>query len=120
MSFLEINDLSKNFGTVKVLDHVTLSVRKGSVIGLVGDNGAGKTTLIKVIAGVYHPDNGSIKYEKKNIIIDNPRYARELGIETIYQGKQTNMMELCKQDKWYFINPLLGIQSDEYSFQYNF
>ena len=84
-NILEVNSISKKFGGVQALDKVSITLKTGEVLALAGDNGAGKTTLIKVIAGVYHPDNGSIKYEKKNIIIDNPRYARELGIETIYQ-----------------------------------
>ena len=82
---LEVNSISKRFGGVQALDKVSISLKAGEVLALAGDNGAGKTTLIKVIAGVYHPDRGTIKYEKNNIIIDNPRYARELGIETIYQ-----------------------------------
>ena len=84
-NILEVNSISKRFGGVQALDKVSISLKAGEVLALAGDNGAGKTTLIKVIAGVYHPDRGSIKYEKNNIIIDNPRYARELGIETIYQ-----------------------------------
>lgn len=84
-NILEVNSISKRFGGVQALDKVSISLKAGEVLALAGDNGAGKTTLIKVIAGVYHPDKGTIKYEKNNIIIDNPRYARELGIETIYQ-----------------------------------
>ena len=84
-NILEVNSISKRFGGVQALDKVSISLKAGEVLALAGDNGAGKTTLIKVIAGVYHPDRGTIKYEKNNIIIDNPRYARELGIETIYQ-----------------------------------
>ena len=84
-NILEVNSISKRFGGVQALNKVSISLKAGEVLALAGDNGAGKTTLIKVIAGVYHPDRGTIKYEKNNIIIDNPRYARELGIETIYQ-----------------------------------
>ena len=84
-NILEVNSISKRFGGVQALDKVSISLKAGEVLALAGDNGAGKTTLIKVIAGGYHPDKGTIKYEKNNIIIDNPRYARELGIETIYQ-----------------------------------
>jgi glycosyl transferase, family 25 len=53
-------------------------------------------------------------------LLDNMQNENEGGacIETMYKGKNTNMMNLCKQDKWYFVNPLLGIQNDEYSFQY--
>ena len=82
---LEVNNISKKFGGVQALDNVSLYLKKGEVLALAGDNGAGKSTLIKVIAGVYHPDKGSIKYENKQISLDNPSFARKIGIETIYQ-----------------------------------
>ena len=85
MSFLEIKDLSKNFGTIKVLDHVTLSVEKGSVIGLVGDNGAGKSTLMKIVTGIHNPSSGSILLEDREITRISTSETRLLGIEMIYQ-----------------------------------
>ena len=66
-NILEVNSISKRFGGVQALDKVSISLKAGEVLALAGDNGAGKTTLIKVIAGVYHPDKGTIKYEKNNI-----------------------------------------------------
>ena len=51
MEILELNNISKSFGAIKALDNVTLSLRSGEVLGLMGDNGAGKSTLIKIIAG---------------------------------------------------------------------
>ena len=53
MEILELNKISKNFGAIKALDNVTLSLRSGEVLGLMGDNGAGKSTLIKIIAVSY-------------------------------------------------------------------
>lgn len=53
-------DLSKSFGTFKALDHLSLNVEKGSVYGLIGPNGAGKTTLIKLLNGIFRPDEGNI------------------------------------------------------------
>ena len=85
MSFLEIKDLSKNFGTVKVLDHVTLSVKKGSVIGLVGDNGAGKSTLMKIVTGIHKPSSGSILLEDRELTRIPTSEIRLLGIEMIYK-----------------------------------
>ena len=85
MSFLEIKDLCKNFGTVKVLDNVTLSVKKGSVIGLVGDNGAGKSTLMKTITGIHKPSSGSIILEGTELTRIPTSQRRLLGIEMIYQ-----------------------------------
>jgi simple sugar transport system ATP-binding protein len=55
------------------------------VLALAGDNGAGKSTLIKAISGVHQPDEGEIVYKGEPITLANPRHAREIGIETIYQ-----------------------------------
>jgi len=82
---LEIKSVSKRFGGVQALDDVSIHLKEGEVLALAGDNGAGKSTLIKVVSGVYHPDNGDIIYNNENIQLDNPRFAREKGIETIYQ-----------------------------------
>jgi ABC-type sugar transport system ATPase subunit len=64
---------------------VSFDVRPGEVIGLVGDNGAGKSTFIKMISGVYQPDDGEIYFDGKKVSFIDPRDARDLGIETIYQ-----------------------------------
>ena len=82
---LEIKSVSKRFGGVQALDNVSMHLNEGEVLALAGDNGAGKSTLIKVVSGVYHPDHGDIIFKNKNIQLDNPRFAREKGIETIYQ-----------------------------------
>ena len=82
---LEIKSVSKRFGGVQALDDVSIHLKEGEVLALAGDNGAGKSTLIKVVSGVYHPDNGDIIYNNEHIQLDNPRFAREKGIETIYQ-----------------------------------
>ena len=82
---LEIKSVSKRFGGVQALDNVSMHLGEGEVLALAGDNGAGKSTLIKIVSGVYHPDNGDIIFNNENIQLDNPRFAREKGIETIYQ-----------------------------------
>ena len=82
---LEVKSVSKRFGGVQALDDVSIHLNEGEVLALAGDNGAGKSTLIKVISGVYHPDDGDIIFNNENIQLDNPRFAREKGIETIYQ-----------------------------------
>ncbi|HEY9034288.1 MAG TPA: energy-dependent translational throttle protein EttA [Pseudomonadales bacterium] len=58
---IEINDVSKNFGDRKIIDHLTASIPKGSIVGIVGPNGAGKSTLFKMLAGLEQPDSGSIR-----------------------------------------------------------
>jgi len=84
-NLLEVNSITKNFGGVKALSEVSLFVKRGEVLALAGDNGAGKSTLIKIISGVYHQDDGEIIYDGTNLNISNPKFARNLGIETIYQ-----------------------------------
>jgi len=82
---LRLVNISKNFGAVRALDKVSLELYSGEVLGLVGDNGAGKSTLIKIISGVYQPDEGEIFFQEEKINIPDPAHAKSLGIETVYQ-----------------------------------
>ena len=84
-TLLQAVNLTKRFGGLTAVDHMSLDINPGEVIGLVGDNGAGKSTLIKMIAGVYQPDDGEIFFDGKKVVFSGPRSARDLGIETIYQ-----------------------------------
>jgi ABC-type sugar transport system ATPase subunit len=83
--FLRIEGLTKRFGTIEALRNVTLDVRRGEVLGLLGDNGAGKSTLIKCIAGVHQPTQGVSKRDGAPIEIGSPDHARRLGIEPVFQ-----------------------------------
>jgi simple sugar transport system ATP-binding protein len=82
---LEARDISKYFGRVIALEHVSLSVRPGEVNCLLGDNGAGKSTLIKTLSGVHPPDTGSLLMDGKPIVLQSPRDALDRGIATVYQ-----------------------------------
>lgn len=82
---LELKGISKRFGAVQALFDVDFEVYSDEVVGLVGDNGAGKSTLAKVIAGTYKPDSGQYIFEGKEVTINNPRDATDLGIQTVYQ-----------------------------------
>ncbi|HSN77661.1 MAG TPA: ATP-binding cassette domain-containing protein [Anaerolineae bacterium] len=82
---LQAVSLTKRFGGLTAVDSASLDVHVGEVIGLVGDNGAGKSTFIKMVAGVYQPDEGEIYFEGHKVSFSGPRAARDLGIETIYQ-----------------------------------
>jgi ABC-type sugar transport system ATPase subunit len=82
---LACRELSKRFGGVHALEKVSFELHRGEVLALAGDNGAGKSTLIKAISGVHRPDEGEIVYKGEPVNLANPREARELGIETIYQ-----------------------------------
>jgi ribose transport system ATP-binding protein len=82
---LQVKDLYKRFGGLVAVDHVSLEIHPGEVVGLLGDNGAGKSTLIKMISGVYKPDGGQILLDGEAVSFSTPLEARRLGIETIYQ-----------------------------------
>lgn len=77
--------ISKHFGGVHALEDVDFVLFPQEVVGLIGDNGAGKSTLIKIIAGVHRPDGGEIYIQGKRVYIRNPKEAKVLGIETVYQ-----------------------------------
>ena len=83
--FLQMRGIVKEFPGVCALDHVDFEVRKGEIMGLVGENGAGKSTLVKVLSGAYRQDAGSVFIEGKHVKIPNPAAALELGIRVIYQ-----------------------------------
>jgi simple sugar transport system ATP-binding protein len=82
---LQVKELYKRFGGLVAVDHVSLDIYPGEVIGLLGDNGAGKSTLIKMISGVYKPDDGQILLNGEVVAFSTPLEARRRGIETIYQ-----------------------------------
>src|SRR3712207_4309493 len=82
---VEMRDISIQFGGVKAVDHVTVDLYPGEVVGLLGHNGAGKSTLIKILSGAYKADSGQILIEGQPVTIANPRDARAHNIETIYQ-----------------------------------
>ena len=82
---LSIRNLSKIFGGLVAVDDVSLDVRRGEVVGLLGDNGAGKSTLIKCVSGVYQAEEGDIVFDGNPVAFASPMDARRVGIETIYQ-----------------------------------
>jgi ABC-type sugar transport system ATPase subunit len=83
---LEVRDVVKTYGAVHALGGVSLSVRAGEVVGLLGDNGAGKSTLVKCISGVTTLDSGTILLDGQPVDVPTPQAARKLGVETVYQG----------------------------------
>ncbi|MEM1843710.1 MAG: ATP-binding cassette domain-containing protein [Thermosphaera sp.] len=84
---LEVRNVIKRFGDIVALKGVSLNVRYGEVVGIVGDNGAGKSTLAKIIAGIYEPDEGEIIFKGQKLEKLTPKRARELGIEMVHQER---------------------------------
>ncbi|HYM83386.1 MAG TPA: ATP-binding cassette domain-containing protein [Candidatus Dormibacteraeota bacterium] len=82
---VEMRDIRVAFGGVHAVDGVSVDLRQGEVVGLVGGNGAGKSTLMRVLSGAHPADSGEILLEGRQVTIGNPRDAKALGIETIYQ-----------------------------------
>lgn len=82
---LSLRGVHKRFGAVQALTDVHLTVHAGEVVALVGDNGAGKSTLVKVISGVYSPDQGDVEFAGRRIAIGGPAEAQAMGIATVFQ-----------------------------------
>ena len=82
---VEMKDISLAFGGLKAVDHASIDLFPGEVVGLLGHNGAGKSCLIKVLSGAYKRDGGHIFINGQEATINNPRDAKQYGIETIYQ-----------------------------------
>jgi simple sugar transport system ATP-binding protein len=82
---LRVEHIGKRFGPVTALHDVNLHLRKGEVLGLLGDNGAGKSTLIKIISGFQKPDAGHLIIKGKETELRSVDHARSLGIDCVYQ-----------------------------------
>jgi simple sugar transport system ATP-binding protein len=82
---LEAKNISKYFGTITALENVSLTVREGECLGVVGDNGAGKSTFMKVLSGLYKPSSGSLFFDGNKEILNSPKDSQNLGLEMVYQ-----------------------------------
>jgi simple sugar transport system ATP-binding protein len=82
---LRMEHISKRFGPVTALRDINLHLRKGEVLGLLGDNGAGKSTLMKIISGFQKPDEGRMLVNGEEVQLNSVEQARSLGIDCVYQ-----------------------------------
>jgi simple sugar transport system ATP-binding protein len=82
---LRAENIAKRFGSVTALQDVSMHLRKGEVLGLIGDNGAGKSTLIKIITGFHRPDTGRIFLDGEEVQLKSVSHAQKLGIRTVFQ-----------------------------------
>ena len=85
MAILELSGVSKHFGAIRALADVSLTLRAGEVVGLMGDNGAGKSTLVKIIAGNFPPSAGTMTMLGRPVAFHKPSDARAQGVEMVYQ-----------------------------------
>ena len=85
MTVLELRNISKSFGAIHAVNGVSMAVKEGEAIGLMGDNGAGKSTLVKIIAGNFPPTHGEIVLSGRVEHFHKPIDARDKGVEVVYQ-----------------------------------
>jgi ABC-type sugar transport system ATPase subunit len=83
---LEVRGVSKTFGPVRALRDVSLELRAGEVLGLIGDNGAGKSTLVSIVSGAQRPDEGRVVVDGRERTFRSPADARAVGVETVFQN----------------------------------
>ena len=82
---IQLKNITKTFGRVVANKSVSLEIRRGEILSLLGENGSGKTTLMNMISGIYYPDEGEIFVNGKLAEIRSPRDAYKLGIGMIHQ-----------------------------------
>ena len=82
---IELKNVSKRFGSIQANDHVSLTLRKGEILSILGENGSGKTTLMNMLSGIYFPDEGEIFVNGKEVTIRSPKDSHALGIGMIHQ-----------------------------------
>lgn len=110
-TFLQMSHITKRFPGVLALSNVDFALRKGEVHALLGENGAGKSTLMKILSGVYQPDEGNIIFEDQAVSFANPLSAQKAGITIIHQEfnlfpeltVEDNIFigrEFCKNNRW--------------------
>ncbi|WP_267234592.1 sugar ABC transporter ATP-binding protein [Escherichia coli] len=110
-TFLQMKHITKRFPGVLALNDVQFTLRRGEVHALLGENGAGKSTLMKILSGVYQPDEGEIIFEDKPVSFSDPLSAQNVGITIIHQ--EVNLFpeltveenifigrEFCKKNRW--------------------
>jgi simple sugar transport system ATP-binding protein len=86
---IEVRRVWKSFGQVAALRDVSLRARKAAVTCLLGDNGAGKSTLIKLLSGVFRPDEGAVVVDGSEVSFRSPRHALDSGVSTVFQDLAT-------------------------------
>ena len=84
-NILELEGIVKEFSSVRVLDRVSMSIRQGEIMGLIGENGAGKSTLIKIVTGIYQKTEGTVRLDGKQVNIPDYITAKGLGIGIVPQ-----------------------------------
>ena len=112
---LQMTDICKEFPGVKALDHVSLTVKKGTVHALMGENGAGKSTLMKCLFGIYSKDSGKIELEGKEVNFKNSREALNNGVAMVHQELNQALKRNVMDNIWLGRYPMTaGIMVNEH------
>lgn len=111
---LQMTDICKEFPGVKALDHVSLTVKKGTVHALMGENGAGKSTLMKCLFGIYSKDAGKIELEGKEVNFKNSKEALNNGVAMVHQELNQALKRNVMDNIWLGRYPMTaGIMVNE-------
>lgn len=105
---LQMTDICKSFPGVKALDHVSLTVRRGTVHALMGENGAGKSTLMKCLFGIYYKEEGTTLLEGKEINFKNSKEALENGVAMVHQELNQALRRSVIDNLWLGRYPTVG------------
>lgn len=105
---LAMRGISKSFPGVKALDNVQLSLKKGSVMALMGENGAGKSTLMKILFGMYSRDSGTITLDGQEVQFDSALDALENGVTMIHQELAPILHRSVAENIWLGREPVKG------------
>lgn len=97
---LELDNVSRHFGGVRAVDGLSLSVRRGEILGLIGPNGSGKSTTVNLIAGLYAPTAGALRFEGRDIGALAPHERAELGIARTFQNIRLFAQLTVWQNVW--------------------
>ncbi|MFB2622968.1 ABC transporter ATP-binding protein [Methanothermobacter sp. KEPCO-1] len=106
---IEVDSVSKSFGRIRALDNLSFSVREGELMGIIGHNGAGKTTAIRIIAGILHPDSGTVHVGGYDVTRDPLRVKAMIG----YLPEEPNLYERFRAaDLLRYFGELYGVPRD--------
>lgn len=125
MGLLDVKDVSLNFGGIKALSEVSMSVEPGELYAIIGPNGAGKTSLLNCVSGFYKADSGTLLFDGENLVRRRPDQIAQMGIARTFQNVElfANMnvvdnMLLGRHNHFksgFFRNAILGYRSQEES-----
>lgn len=100
---LKAVNITKRFGAIWALRGVNLELRKGEILGLVGDNGAGKTTFLKIVIGIYQPTSGDLYVLGKKVVFKSPQDAIHMGIYMVHQEQELALVPTLTVEENFFL-----------------